>query len=74
MWDLPRPGLESVSPASAGGFLTTAPPGKNASVAFVKTLLFDFLLLPGDHKLLEGRDSVVCIIIEEAQTLAQTGV
>ena len=28
MWDLPRPGLESVSPALAGGFLTTAPPGK----------------------------------------------
>ena len=29
MWDLPRPGLESVSPALAGGFLTTAPPGKS---------------------------------------------
>ena len=28
MWDLPRPGLESVSPALAGGFSTTAPPGK----------------------------------------------
>ena len=28
MWDLPRPGLELVSPALAGGFLTTAPPGK----------------------------------------------
>ena len=28
MWDLPRPGLEPVSPALAGGFLTTAPPGK----------------------------------------------
>ena len=28
MWDLPRPGLTSVSPALAGGFLTTAPPGK----------------------------------------------
>ena len=27
-WDLPRPGLEPVSPALAGGFLTTAPPGK----------------------------------------------
>ena len=25
-----RPGIESVSPASAGGFLTTAPPGKPA--------------------------------------------
>ena len=28
MWNLPRPGLESMSPALAGGFLTTAPPGK----------------------------------------------
>ena len=28
MWDLPRSGLEPVSPALAGGFSTTAPPGK----------------------------------------------
>ena len=28
MWDLPRPGLECVSPALAGRFSTTAPPGK----------------------------------------------
>ena len=28
MWDLPMPGFEPVSPALAGGFLTTAPPGK----------------------------------------------
>ena len=28
MWDLPGPGLEPVSPALAGGFLTAAPPGK----------------------------------------------
>ena len=28
MWDLPGRGLEPVSPALAGGFLTTAPPGK----------------------------------------------
>ena len=29
MWDLPRPGIEPVSPALAGGFLTTVPPGKS---------------------------------------------
>ena len=29
MWDLPGPGLEPVSHALAGGFLTTAPPGKS---------------------------------------------
>ena len=28
MWDLPRPGFEPVSPASAGRLSTTAPPGK----------------------------------------------
>ena len=28
MWDLPRPGLETVSPALAGRLSTTAPPGK----------------------------------------------
>ena len=28
MWDPPRPGLEPVSPAPAGRFSTTAPPGK----------------------------------------------
>ena len=28
MWDLPRPGLEPVSPTLAGRFSTTAPPGK----------------------------------------------
>ncbi|MBW02870.1 E3 ubiquitin-protein ligase-like protein, partial [Eschrichtius robustus] len=36
MWDLPGPGLEAVSPALAGGFLTTAPPGKPFSGNFLK--------------------------------------
>ena len=35
MWDLPRPGLEPVSPALAGRFLTTAPPGKPLQVCFL---------------------------------------
>ena len=34
MWDLPRPGLEPVSPALAGGFLTTAPSGKSLNACF----------------------------------------
>ena len=34
MWDLPRPGLKPVSPALAGGFSTTAPPGKPSSLVF----------------------------------------
>ena len=36
MWDLPRPGIEPVSPAFTGRFLTTVPPGKS---------LFVFLML-----------------------------
>ena len=28
MWDLPRPGLEPMSPALAGSLSTTVPPGK----------------------------------------------
>ena len=38
MWDLPGPGLEPVSPALAGGFLTTVPPGKSQQVGFVNSL------------------------------------
>ena len=38
MWDLPRPGLEPVSPALAGRFSTTAPPGKPCSMYLVKEI------------------------------------
>ena len=34
MWDLPRPGLEPVSPVLAGRFLTTAPPAMSLESAF----------------------------------------
>ena len=34
MWDLPGPGIEPVSPALAGGFLTTAPPEKSPLTYF----------------------------------------
>ena len=34
MWDLPRPGLEPVSPALAGRFSTTVPPGKPPHCSF----------------------------------------
>ena len=36
MWDLPRPGLEPVSPALAGRLPTTAPPGKPYTESFIK--------------------------------------
>ena len=35
MWDLPRPWLEPVSPALAGRFSTTAPPGKPPLLFFI---------------------------------------
>ena len=38
VWDLPGPGLEPVSPALAGGFLTTAPPGKPQDLTFYSIL------------------------------------
>ena len=49
MWDLPRPGLEPVSPALAGRFSTTAPPGKPRPqilmpVLFLPIFLFYFVL------------------------------
>ena len=40
MWDLPRPGLEPVSPALAGRFSTTVPPGKPSSAHLKKFFLF----------------------------------
>ena len=36
MWDLPRPGIEHVSPALAGGFSTTAPPGRGSPLKILK--------------------------------------
>ena len=39
MWDLPRPGLEPVSPALAGRFSTIAPPGKPCLYSFEEIYL-----------------------------------
>ena len=39
MWDLPRPGLEPVSPALAGRLSTTAPPGKPPVHIFLSFIL-----------------------------------
>ena len=43
MWDLPGPGIEPVSPALAGGFLTTAPPGKPES-SYLLEILTEILM------------------------------
>ena len=45
MWDLPRPGLEPGSPALAGGFLTTVPPGKSPTIIFLSNLNLYYILM-----------------------------
>ena len=43
MWDLPGPGLEPLSPALAGGFLTTAPPGKPLFIILIPIEKFIYI-------------------------------
>ena len=50
-WDLPGPGLEPVSPALAGGFSTTMPPGKSPAGVI-------FWYIASIHKL--GRNVFLC--------------
>ena len=51
MWDLPGPGLEPMSPALAGRFLTTAPPGKSS---------VGFLFISASNNFRAG---VMCVIV-----------
>ena len=41
IWDPPRPGLEPLCPALAGGFLTTVPPGKPHILAIVNNTVMN---------------------------------
>ena len=57
IWDLPRPGLEPVSPALAGRLPTTAPPGKpfygfnlSAEIAYIHVCYPSFPLNPLTYK------------------------
>ena len=43
-WDLPRPGLEPVCPATAGRLSTTAPPGKPQCLLFF-SLVYSLLVI-----------------------------
>ena len=45
MWDLPRPGLEPMSPALAGRFSTTAPPGKPCVWLLIPLFSFRFRIV-----------------------------
>ena len=44
MWDPPGPGLEPMSPALAGGFLTTAPPGMSPLHSLDTHFFYAFVL------------------------------
>ena len=43
MWDLPGPGIEPVSPALAGRFISTVPPGRPMDFIFIVAILFYFV-------------------------------
>ena len=45
MWDLPGPGIEPVSPALVGRFLTTVPPGKSLDLFFCELPVQVFCLV-----------------------------
>ena len=42
IWDLPGAGIEPVSPALAGGFLTTVPPGKSPCI-HIKVCMYMYM-------------------------------
>ena len=42
MWDPPRSGIQQASPASAGGFFTSEPPGKPKNVSLFILFFFKF--------------------------------
>ena len=50
--DLPNPGMEPVSPAFAGRFFTTEPPGKpKRNVSWLLTLLVEKVMAPHSNTL-----------------------
>ena len=60
MWDPPRPGLEPVFPASAGGLSTAAPPGKpyHLYIGFLSHLLTHFIVSFLAFLLLRCKDQI----------------
>ena len=65
MWDLPRIGIEPVSPALAGGFLTTEPPGKPFIANYnylIHCLLICLLSSPLECKMYEGRNHISSLL------------
>ena len=52
MWDPPGPGIEPMSPALAGGFLTTAPLGKSQDPFLIEQQCQGMILFPRGHLLM----------------------
>ena len=69
MWDLPGPGLEPVSPASAGRFSTTAPPGKPQIRISEDTFFFQTNQQLKWYNLQTARDNFF-FFVQEAITLS----
>ena len=83
MWDLPRPGLEPVSPALTGRFSTTAPPGKPTEVLSLRAPTWEKCaqeahlgeLIPESGAMGEGvgggacRSTLCCGLIKTARVL-----
>jgi len=59
MWDLPEPGIEPMSPALAGGFLSPGPPGKSQVRAYYDHLSFFTFSIPGFGLYLVGLEATV---------------
>ena len=70
MWDLPRPGLEPVSPALAGRFSTSAPPGKPPSAFLLPPFWTQGLVewRGPFHSLFFQRISLVLLIVTNSST------
>ena len=54
MWGLPEPGIEPVSPALAGGFLTPAPAGKTLTQFLIVLSVFLFLSFKSSLHILDN--------------------
>ena len=58
---VPGPGIEPVSPAFAGGFLTTGSSGKSLLFLFNSSEIYNFL--SHMHQLVSGFSSFVCVCV-----------
>ena len=67
MWDLPRPGVEPISPALQGGFLTTGPPGVQK-----RAMLLLLLIKTGKHFGLKEQEVTVSSWTKESTLSVST--